>query len=61
VKVCYDFHDLEEMVEGDYGVEKHEECFGDLEDIFHLTCCSWFKISNAVITNIADGASGKRR
>ncbi len=61
MKVCYNFHDLEEVVERDYRVEEHEERFGDSEDIFHVPCGSWFEISNAVITNISNGASSQWR
>lgn len=57
LEICNDFDDLEEVVEGDDGVEEHEEGLRNLEDIVHLAGCPRLEVADAVVANIANSAS----
>jgi len=59
VEICYNLDELKEVVEGNDGIEKHEEGFGDFENILHLARCPWLEVSDAVVANISNGPSGK--
>lgn len=59
MEVSYDFDELKEVVEGNDGIEQHEEGFGNFKNVFHLARRSWLKISYAVVTNISYGPSRK--
>lgn len=49
------------MVEGDDGVEEHEESFRYVEDIFHGSSRFGLEVADAVVAHIANGTAGKRR
>lgn len=58
VEVRYYFYELVEVVEGDDGVEEHEEGFGNLEDVFHGAGGAGFEVPNAVVAHVADCTAG---
>ena len=59
MEICYDFDDLEVVVEGNDRIEEHKEGFGDLENVFHLPHRLWLEVSNTIIAHVADGSSCK--
>lgn len=61
VEVRYHFDELVEVVEGDDGVEEHEEGFGNLQDILHGASGARFEVSDAVITHVANCTAGEGR
>jgi len=61
MEVRNDLHNLEEMVKGYDGVEEHEERFRHLEYILHFAGCPRLEIADAVVANITNCSSCKRR
>ena len=61
MKVCNDFHHLEEMVESNDCVKEHEERLGNLKDVLHLPCGPRLEVSDTVVTHIANGPSSEGR
>ena len=59
--IRYYLHNLIEVIERNYCVEKHEKRFWDFEYIFHLSCRSRFEIADTVIADITDGTTSQRR
>ena len=55
-----DLDDLEEVVEGDDGVEEHEERFGNAQDVFQGSRRPRLEVAHAVVAYVADGAAGER-
>lgn len=58
--VCYNLDDLEEMVEGDNGLEHHKKRLGDPQHVPEWPSRLGLKVSNTVIPHISDGPSGER-
>lgn len=58
-----DHHDLlEEMIQGDDGVEQAEPALGDLEHVFHVVSAGLgLEVTHAVVSNISNGAAGHGR
>lgn len=61
MQVCDYFYCLIEVIEGNNGIEEHEERFRDLEDVSHVPFGARLEIANAIIANVAYGASSERR
>lgn len=55
--VCDDFDGRESMVESYDGIKKHKERLGNLKHIFHRSSRARLKISDAVVTHIANSSS----
>ena len=60
-EVGHYLYNLVEMVEGDDGIEEHEEGFGHAEDIFKGSGSSWLEVANAVIAHIPNGTTRQWR
>lgn len=52
---------LVEVVDGDDGVEEHEEGLGELEYVFERPCCFRFEVLDAVVADVAYGAASEWR
>lgn len=59
VDVGNDCDGRESMIEGNYGIKKHEQGLGNLEYIPHRPSRAWLEIADAIISDVADGASSQ--
>lgn len=61
VNVGDDLDGFEEVIEGDYGVAKHEERFGNVEWVLQVPCSSGLEVFYAVVGDVTEGAAGHGR
>ena len=58
-EVCDNLELFIKVVEGNDGVEEHEQGFGNLEDILHWSRRLGFEVTDTIVSNVADCSSSE--